>query len=295
LLIHKAKKTILGGNISDGKLAFKTAFEGLSNRGKWPVNFLMNLNMGQDSYAGNLSQEIKEFEEFCRTGPAWGIDPRGADHLPVVLSEIRKLENDTDWLLQWAVEKVHVFGLPDASAAYGTTWWRSWRTLFERPTVTEALQGLSHSATSQTVTVLGSGLGEQCLFAAALGMRCIGVEALCESMVATSQRLVREQRIPQDWLQYTCGNVTEVDLSSTALLWSNDLLFPEETRRTIYERAARDLPRGAALVLYAEPLEGMAKELELIENVTVEMSWREDVVLYIFRKAGMSDKRNAEL
>ena len=71
--------------------------------------------------------------------------------------------------------------------------------------------------------IMGSGLGEQCFFAAALGMSCIGYDVLCNSTVSQARRLVSENKLEQLSIRHVCGSAVESEgLEETAAVFLND-------------------------------------------------------------------------
>ena len=60
-----------------------------------------------------------------------------------------------------------------------------------------------------TAVVVGSALGEQCLFALVLGFaRCVGYEVLCESMVRPARKIARDHDLPRHVLRFLCVDVS---------------------------------------------------------------------------------------
>merc|ERR1712048_506004 len=94
--------------------------------------------------------------------------------------------------------------------------------------------------------VLGSALGYQCLFAAALGLRCEGYDLLCKSMVARAQGVAQVHGLANQ-MSFHCGDATIVDLSLAAVVWANDFTWPTEVRAKLQERAAREMQESAVL------------------------------------------------
>ena len=71
--------------------------------------------------------------------------------------------------MQWAVEGAQKTG-NGTSTIYGATWFPAWQAVVALPAVAEALaKGSPGKPGAPTALVVGSALGEQCLFALALG------------------------------------------------------------------------------------------------------------------------------
>lgn len=290
------QRGVLAGlrNESDGGEAhFRRAIEELLAAGRSPAHFSMNLEGGERRYRESLTDEARQFAEVSADAAA------GSTNLAGALREIRETENDTEWLLAWRLETHRVFGYASDSAAYGALWFPAFRQLLDQAPVAEALARQRLVRPPRRIAVVGSALGEQCLFAAAVGWRCVGHELLCGSMVDRARAIAVHHGL-EDWVEFRCEPVSS--LSSTALLVVNDLTWPDGVRGEIQELAERELPEGALFVSYRPPLglagavaRGNASEgasaggrslptLEFLEQFAVRTSWSAGQAVYVHRR-----------
>ena len=121
------------------------------------------------------------------------------------------------------LESVAVFGLSQnrlgTASSFGSVWFIGFRRVMET-----AHAHSSRLASERPVTfVMGSGLGEQCFFAAALGMSCVGYDVLCNSTVSQARRIVSEHQLEQLSIRHLCGSAVESEgLEEAAAVFLND-------------------------------------------------------------------------
>lgn len=162
---HKLLGTLQArrGAIEEAKANWYRSINILSFEGRSPVSFAMNLEfLGEKRYKALIKQESDSMTEACKG--SWFSSAR--PELVSALHDLRVLENDADWLVSWRTEQVALFGANLKDATYGAVWFSAWQTIAsgESKHALNALQG-------NVVLVLGSGLGEQCVFAVALGAK----------------------------------------------------------------------------------------------------------------------------
>lgn len=240
----------------------------------------MNLDRISDGHLQELlASEANAFERTCNEAG------RAASKLPTALQQIRTLENNTKWLVPWAVERLRHFSGPDGMSvgAYGITWFSSWQAIFSRPSVASSFRGMQNDG---VVIIIGSALGYQCLYALALGAKkCIGYEVLCKTMLSHARDIVSKNDLGNN-IEYRCKDARSIkDLGEASLVWINDETFPKDLRHEVQQQVAQGLKPGALAVSYSPAdMEGSMPGLQREDAVRVEVSWSYVAGLFVFRK-----------
>ena len=145
-----------------------------------------------------------------------------ADDLRAALIAVRKWESTETFFVERSVELPLRFGGSfHTSGLYGTVWFKSWQLVAKRPDVNKALEAADGK--TPLVFIMGSALGEQCIFAVSVGARCIGYELLCDSMVARAQNLTRRHAPLADFIEYRCTDAAKAEgLDHVAMAFLND-------------------------------------------------------------------------
>ncbi|CAK0909548.1 unnamed protein product [Prorocentrum cordatum] len=160
--------------------------------GRPAVSLVMNLGtMGDEHFRQARSEEFEVFSQACASAEKAGNEV--ASRLPEALKAVRRFEESADWIAPSLVEYAAIFGLSPVQGAYGAVWYPSFRDALAMA------RARGHPAEDDPglVVVFGIALGEQCLFAVAAGMRCIGYELLCNSTVQPGRQMVEERSIPR--------------------------------------------------------------------------------------------------
>lgn len=200
------------------------------------------------------------------------------------LKAFRATENNATWVLKWARNRYDTAlgsaGKTDDNLLYGAVWFAAWRTVCE----TEPVMAVQKQRPGGLVNVVGSGLGEQCLFALAVGFRkCVGYEIMCKGLVDPGRELLDQQGL-NDFIEFKCEDARNVGrLDETSLLFMNDDAFPQELREEIWDKAARQLEPQSVLVTFGTDNKGIpvsekfgkfAKEhLPMLGRAQVTVSW----------------------
>jgi len=139
---------------------------------------------------------------------------------------------------------------------------------------------------------MGSALGYQCLFFAAMGIRCVGYEMIVDNMVGVAQATARKHGLAAVLGEaFRAGDARKAPLGSTgarALVWLNDEVWPDDVRDALLARAATELPVGSAVVSYGPPRPGEAplpSGLRLVDSLRIHTSWYSKEEIRIFLRA----------
>eukprot|EP00439_Symbiodinium_sp_Y106_P039255 s2452_g4.t2 len=164
--------------------------------------------------------------------------------LAAALAAFRWLPGEAQWLKTWGagatanlhnakrVETVDTFGPDTTAAAYGETFYDSWKAVMDQPAVSAVLR------TNATAVVLGSALGA------------------FESMVQTGREVLSQHGLAEAPLDFQVGDAADCPLisrfhtaTSPSILWLNDEVWPRELRDHVKARAGWELPLGSVVVL----------------------------------------------
>ncbi|CAE7218406.1 Tmtc4, partial [Symbiodinium microadriaticum] len=231
--------------------------------GRLTSSLIMNLP-DEALYLETRRKEAASFADACRV-PA-------LRKLPLALAAVRSLESDEAWLVPFLLESVAVFGLSQnrlgTASSFGSVWFIGFRRVMET-----AHAHSSRLASERPVTfVMGSGLGEQCFFAAALGMSCVGYDVLCNSTVSQARRIVSEHQLEQLSIRHLCGSAVESEgLEEAAAVFLNDYSFEQPLHEQLELHLARNLRPGAIVASFSpwNHETGFA----VVATVEVETSW----------------------
>jgi len=193
--------------------------------------------------------------------------------LAAALAAFRRLPGEAQWLKTWGVETVDTFGPDTTAAAYGETFYDSWKAVMDQPAVSAVLR------TNATAVVLGSALGYLCLFFLAIDVPCTGFDLLEESMVQTGREVLSQHGLAEAPLDFQVGDAADCPLisrfhtaTSPSILWLNDEVWPRELRDHVKARAGWELPLGSVVVSYG-PQGRSVPGLELAGSLRAATSW----------------------
>merc|ERR1712048_21257 len=140
------------------------------------------------------------------------------------------------------------------------------------------------------VTVLSSGLGDQCLFCMAAGKRCVGYDPLLESMVGKSAELIERHWLQDCGMEFHVGDARTAPLSPhdglPSLLWLNDMGGPLEHCRDVLQRAVVELAPGSAVVSYRPDVD-IPRGLYFAEALLVQASWNLEQQVCILTRSSL--------
>eukprot|EP00929_Paragymnodinium_shiwhaense_P001832 TRINITY_DN102043_c0_g1_i1.p1 TRINITY_DN102043_c0_g1~~TRINITY_DN102043_c0_g1_i1.p1 ORF type:complete len:369 (-),score=49.65 TRINITY_DN102043_c0_g1_i1:394-1467(-) len=251
-----------------------------------PRRIVMNLEKVDDSVLNATLQK----DELAVQSASVSFSKELSQRLVAALRDIRCLENRSSWLLQWALERLHHFGMPSNASAgdYGVTWFSGWQTLVNKALVSASgavpllapLQGVK-------VVVIGGALGYQCLYALALGaVGCTSYDVLCRGLCQPAERIMQDHGLGRH-VSIRCEDGQYVTgLADAGLLWINDQSYPLALRRSILQKAAAGLQSGAIAVVYSQPVAARwrARDLPILYRVRVKTSWG-SAQAFVLRKA----------
>mmetsp|Transcript_51480 Transcript_51480/g.122428 ORF Transcript_51480/g.122428 Transcript_51480/m.122428 type:complete len:439 (+) Transcript_51480:115-1431(+) len=256
------------------------ALDAAAELGRTSRHLAMSLPLderGCEAYFAGLREELSDFKTFCSSAPnLQGELAPLQQQLPAALEDIRRLPSDRSWLVSWASETARLFGASARAAAYGETLLKAWEeVVFAEP---PALEKLLQSGQS-SATVMGSAHGYHCLFFRAIGLPCVGYDLLEESMIGAGKSVLDRHGISEADVDFKVGDARTAPLAlksgSPSFLWLNDLVWPEDARKLVLQRAATELLPSSLVVSYG-PLENIPKELRMLQQLRVATSWSPD-------------------
>lgn len=204
--------------------------------------------------------------------------PAVADKLSEVIKRLRNTEVDPEWQVQRLLECADTFGASESTrfaCAYGISWFdATWAKVVEHPLAarSHARVPTDGSGPPPRVVVLGSALGEHCLFTAVLlGIPCVGYELLCNASVERAAALV-PSGAPAE---FRCKDALEADLSGATFVWLLDAVWPAELQEKLERKLAAELQEDAVVAIYRRPIWHGDGALQVHQDaVTVDVSWR---------------------
>eukprot|EP00928_Gymnodinium_smaydae_P008966 TRINITY_DN1330_c1_g2_i1.p1 TRINITY_DN1330_c1_g2~~TRINITY_DN1330_c1_g2_i1.p1 ORF type:complete len:660 (-),score=90.61 TRINITY_DN1330_c1_g2_i1:18-1997(-) len=260
--------------------------------------FLLNYHSSSDEFWERRLVEASALHKFVELKSSSFEIARST---PEALRVLRDAEVNATWQVSRLLECARVFGASESTkftCGYGVSWFdTAWLPVMQHALVAQALEA-SREPESE-VLVLGSALGEHCLFTSLLlGVRCVGYDLLCETNVGMSERVNPDGSLAE----FKCDNVVNADLSRARLVWLLDAVWPEEIQILMEKRLAAELPSGSVVVLYREPVWRDSGALVAhIGAVHMEVSWRRELPVTLLQKpsaggeTSLADGRSAEL
>jgi len=268
----------LRGAADEAAAVLEEAAELRKGSGRLPVTLVMNLaDEREREFIAARNTEAKGFRAFCREAALQGHEV--AAKLPQALRAVRQAENSPKWVAAYLAESLAIFGfeknkLPPGSA-YGAVWFAGFQEALRKAQQHLSCSRAQDNPVPDRVLVLGSAFGEQCLFAAALGLPCVGLDLLCNSTVQLGRRIVAKHDLAH-WVDLHCGDaVAAAGLGSSSLVFINDYTWESASRIKMQQRLAKEIPKGAALVSFnLDTWDWEADEkLKLVETVQISVSW----------------------
>eukprot|EP00930_Biecheleria_cincta_P002772 TRINITY_DN10376_c0_g3_i1.p1 TRINITY_DN10376_c0_g3~~TRINITY_DN10376_c0_g3_i1.p1 ORF type:complete len:600 (+),score=89.13 TRINITY_DN10376_c0_g3_i1:100-1899(+) len=265
-------------------------------KGNSPVTVIMSTEgLGGTSYLAATQFERRAFEAACYATEELG-QPKAATLL-AALDDLRSLENDRDWITSYFLESHRMFGTFSPGKAYGTVWFPSWQKVASSPPFQNALRSPTRltvaSRTSPIIMIAGSGLGEQCLFVAALGARCIGYELLCNSTVSKGRRVIEAHGL-SDWIDLRCGDAAAAkDIVDFSAVWINDAAWEHDSRNQLLQVLVEALKEGAAVVAFSDPrlwASSILEDLPVKFSVNIQGSWHASHLVTVHRRSARTAK-----
>lgn len=283
------------GATAEAKPHLRKAVDLKREEGKPPVSLIMSLVEGPDWYLENSRTEKRAFGDACADGEARGGLARDVSmQLRKTLKALRTQENKKSWIVEWLLESELAFK-GQAGAAYGTVGFAAWSRAASSTIFHDTLRsfGNLHAQLPDQrpiVLVAGSALGEHCLFAVALGARCIGYDLLCESMTSHAQRLVRQHGLAH-LITYHCGDAADAPgLESVAAVWLNDRDFPEATHGNLRKRCETKLSSGALVLSFKPASWKSCPQLPEAERIRISVSWAKDQLVTLRQKVAEQEQ-----
>ena len=292
-----------------GETMLWEAVEAAQRIGEPPCSLIFR--SASSAYEDELRAECAAFAAFCAASPALTTKLHLQSALPAAVAELKRLVSNPNWLVRWSAESARLFGPFGPqwnAAAYGETAFRSWRAVVALPAVVAALggsssgeggdgsrggegssayQGSSECFPPQAV-VMGCALGYMCLYFRALGVECVGIDMLADSMIGASSDVLRRHGLLADaGIELRAGDASESNDSGgssqrrpAALIWLNDEAWPSGVRAAALRRAASMLAPGGVVVTY-RAVRRPPPGLRLLEHLRMRCSWDPSQYVYI--------------
>eukprot|EP00927_Polykrikos_kofoidii_P076878 TRINITY_DN73892_c0_g1_i1.p1 TRINITY_DN73892_c0_g1~~TRINITY_DN73892_c0_g1_i1.p1 ORF type:complete len:526 (-),score=94.47 TRINITY_DN73892_c0_g1_i1:72-1649(-) len=298
-----ASKLVERGAKEEAMAVIRTAANLLERQGRSPTSLIINFAaLKEGGWQDTLLREQRAFSIICGRGEERGI--ANSRELPAALAALRELESSGDWVAEYYVERYSLFGSDEESAGYGATWFESFLTVAKsHEKVASALGGRDPVGSKlPRVFVAGSGLGEVCLFAAALGAHCVGFEVICDSMVGRVTSILEAHGL-QEHVKLKCGDAAGREAMAVLaggdridLVWINDFIWPNALKRRMWETLARSMRPGGLVVSFNDTTTFLPDDVsQLIKGAFVklttvwtEFSWSSKQPLDIWEKRATS-------
>lgn len=250
------------GRQAEALASWGRALELHSEHGLSPASFLVPVVEGEEAYRRFRAQEAAAFRAtLAAEAPAF------AASLSAALADLRRLENDPAWLVRWASERTDVCA---GSCPYTRLTFDEWQAMAQRPALRAARGGV--------LLTLGSGLGEDCIFALAFGFsRCLLFDILCESMVASAKEIA-ERHGYAERMEYRCADVKLGTQRHESFGEASLVRIPQgpacdlDCRRSLHRRLSLEMAPGALLASASLPL---ADGLQVVDKFVVKHQYEE--------------------
>lgn len=278
------------GNIQEALAIYTQAINEWVRAGQNPISFMMTVESGESGYEAALASERAAFNAACFS--MTHLSKAVAAGLVAALDAMRALETSPFFVRSWFMESSDMYHSHQADKTYGAVWFTAWQVV-ARTSLFQAALGSSteqHAGTA-TILVAGSGLGEQCLFAVALGARCVAYELLCD-MVSRGKALMDQHGL-SGWISAHCSNAIDIEsFDHVQVVWLNDKFWAPVVRERLLERLAGELPLDALVVSFGKHFADEA--LTEVERVQISASWGGAETATLYRRTNKLSER-AEL
>jgi tetratricopeptide (TPR) repeat protein len=249
----------------------------------WPIR----LTVGFDTNGGAVAA-LAEEQEAVQAFVADRSKTRGAAaaELSPLLKSLRAGQNETSWAVKrWekCLDFLDSFPTCRARPISFSVWLQVWG----HPDLQGALQR------SEKIVVVGSGSGEACLFAAAMGLACAGYDYRCELVTEASRLLAKLPRVEQH-----CSDVGAVNYAdaSVVLVLAHDATI----RRRALQAAAATLRAGTHVVAVS-PLHNGAQpggassayRWKVLPGVTTSSRWDRSIDFTVWEAVGKPAKKRS--
>ena len=168
---------------------------------------------------------------------------------------------DSTFALDLRRSSLETFGASSSSlgGSWGLTYLSSFFRVFGNPHVQRSLR---RDEASGKITVLGSALGNACVWpTAAFGFNSVGFDLLgccteksdeiVDGLLGEGGRRIRER---VEFVNEDClSERGRAEMEKADVIWSNDFSWPKGVQESVEEVAFASMPSGAALVLYRPP------------------------------------------
>lgn len=267
------------GDAEGGANAYREAAELHASRNA-SFRFLVLFHQPDEVFWDRCASEVAALEHAATlTGEASESRLVAASpfvsQLPGILQQLRDVERNTTWQVARLMECGNVFGAQESTkftCAYGISWFdTAWQPVMAHPLVEKALSA-ARADPNARVVVLGSALGEHCLYTSLLlGLKCVGYDLLCDTNVAVANGLVPRGAEAE----FHCADAVEgADFTGAYLVWALDVVWGPKLHRRIEQRLAAELPAGAVAVLYRPPAwRGVGALTEHADALRIGVSW----------------------
>ena len=230
--------------------------------------------------AAEADADARAFCAFCALSPALSVEQRGS--LCGAVAELKQVVQTKLWLHRWGAECARVFGpIGDGwnAAAYGETPFRSWQAVMALPAVVAALDA---GSAAPLAIICGCALGYMGCYFRSMGVDCLGVDLLTDSMIGTARAVFQAHGLggglAAAGLEVKAGDAVELlSPRPAALVWLNDEVWPARVRRRMLQRAAAMLTPGGVIISYGQGVRPRSLRVRLREvgRVFVRVSWQE--------------------
>lgn len=245
--------------------------------------------------AVEAAADAAAFADFCAAAST-ALSPELRTRLPQAVLAIKELPRTREWLLRWGSECARCFSPLGGSwnaAAYGETPFRSWQAVMAVPAVAAALEQATtaprpNSDERPLAVVCGCALGYMACYFRAIGVDCLGIDLLSESMVDAASAVLTSAGLAgglrsDAGIEVRAGDATALVPPRPALIvWLNDEVWAAKVRRRMLARAAGMLSPGGVIVSYGKaahawwrlPRGAPRGGLRLVGRVAVPVSWQ---------------------
>eukprot|EP00746_Dinoflagellata_sp_MGD_P046170 gnl/MRDRNA2_/MRDRNA2_213536_c0_seq1.p1 gnl/MRDRNA2_/MRDRNA2_213536_c0~~gnl/MRDRNA2_/MRDRNA2_213536_c0_seq1.p1 ORF type:complete len:591 (+),score=118.31 gnl/MRDRNA2_/MRDRNA2_213536_c0_seq1:210-1775(+) len=260
--------------------------------------FLVNFQGSNEAFWQRHSEEAQALDNEVRKVE---VERKGqasqAQLLPGILRSLRDTEVKSSWQVARLMECAKSFGASESTkftCGYGMTWFdTAWKPIMDLPIVSAAIDAARASTGGPGVVVLGSALGEHCLFTnLLLGVPCAGYDLLCETNVGVASSLV-----PQGAkVSFYCEDALKAEIRGARVVWLLDVVWPLDLQKALEKRLATLLPHGAVVILYRPPAWTDGAALVPHPNIlSIEVSWKQNLLVTILEKHSHSTVQSDEL
>ena len=244
--------------------------------------------------------------DLVSVGQGISSDGSALSQLQYYTRALRKMENDSEWVMNYQQNVLNTFPKEDNGGEWGVTYFQSSLRIFMEPVVQNAVsKGHGGNGAFPKIVALGSALGNTVSWPAiAFGFRGIGFDVLesctkgAEELYATAATAIDRKNVvlgdidggaSAGAVRFETINVIDEkvrigkECTDANVVWLNDYAWSIEAQKEVEENVMRNLPSGSVMVLYRAP-HFVPENVNAVKTINVSTSWNPNLEMNVVLK-----------